>query len=195
MRTVDAHDVGRGERTRALILEASRKLFLERGYAGTPINAITEACGISRAGFYTYFKEKREVFNVLGETVYHEVLAVIAKWDTFPESYGLAEVRGWVADYFEHLDRHGAFVMAAHHSAPDDEAFRRSRDHIATRSCWTLGQAIGGHGRHPPEAAGVVVMGLLERAWYAVQTQSVRVDRDEVIAVAAEMIFAMTRPS
>ncbi|EUA30704.1 hypothetical protein I553_4961 [Mycobacterium xenopi 4042] len=37
------------------------------------------------------------------------------------------------------------------------------------------------------------MMGLLERAWYAVQTQSVRVDQDEVIAVAAEMIFAMTR--
>lgn len=195
MQTVVSLDSGRGERTRALILEASRKLFLERGYAGTPINAITEACGISRAGFYTYFKDKREVFNILGETVYHETLGVIAEWDTFPESYGLAEIGNWVADYFEHLDRHGAFVVAAQHSAPDDESFRRSRDHIVTRSCWKLGQAIASHGRHPPEAIGVAVMGLLERAWYAVQTQSVRVDRDEVIAVVAEMIFALTRPN
>ncbi|WP_068183308.1 TetR/AcrR family transcriptional regulator [Mycobacterium sp. UM_CSW] len=193
-RTADALDSGRGERTRALILEASRKLFFERGYAGTPINAITEACGISRAGFYTYFKDKRDVFNVLGETVYHEVLAVIAKWAAFPEPYGLAEVRGWVEEYFEHLDRHGAFVISAHHSAPDDADFRRSRDHIVTRCCWKLGEAITGDGRHPPEAVGSAVMGLLERSWYAVQTQSVRVDRDEVIAVVAEMIFAMTRP-
>ncbi|WP_459959875.1 TetR/AcrR family transcriptional regulator, partial [Mycobacterium avium] len=59
-------DTSRGERTRSAILDASRRLFLERGYAGTPINAITEACGISRAGFYTYFKDKREIFNVLG---------------------------------------------------------------------------------------------------------------------------------
>jgi hypothetical protein len=36
-------------------------------------------------------------------------------------------------------------------------------------------------------------MGLLDRAWHALQTQSVSVDRDEVIAVVAEMIFAMTR--
>jgi AcrR family transcriptional regulator len=192
---VDALDGGRGERTRALILEASRKLFLERGYAGTPINAITEACGISRAGFYTYFKDKREVFNVLGETVYHDALAVIAAWETFPESYGLGDVSGWVAQYFEHLDRHGAFSMAAQHSAPDDEAFRRSRDHTVTRTSWKLGQAIASHGRHPPEAVGVAVMGLLERAWYAAHTQSVRVDRGEVIAVVAEMIFAMTRAS
>ena len=184
---------GRGERTRAVILEASRKLFLERGYAGTPINAITEACGISRAGFYTYFEDKRKVFNLLGETVYHDVLAVIAKWETFSASYGLAEVSGWVTDYFEFLDRHGAFLMAAGHSAPDDENFKRARDHMMTRSSWKLGQAIDRHGRHSPETVGVTVTGLLERAWYGVQTQSVRVDRDEVIAVVAEMIFAMTR--
>jgi TetR/AcrR family transcriptional regulator len=191
--TVDMLNARRGERTRSAILDASRRLFLERGYAGTPINAITEACGISRAGFYTYFKDKREVFNILGETAYHDVLAVIAEWERFPTLFGLAEVRSWVADYFGYLDRHGAFVMAAAHSAPDDEAFRHSRDHMVTRAAWKLGQAVASHGRHSPDAVGVAVIGLLERAWYAVQTQSVRVDQDEVIGVAAEMIFAMTR--
>lgn len=193
MRTADSLGDGRGERTRAVILAASRKLFLERGYAGTPVNAITEACGISRAGFYTYFEDKRKVFNLLGETVYHDVLAVVARWETFSASYGLAEVSAWVTDYFEFLDRHGAFLMAAGHSAPDDENFKRARDHMMTRSSWQLGQAIDCHGRHSPETVGVTVIGLLERAWYGVQTQSVRVDRDEVIAVVAEMIFAMTR--
>src|ERR1700755_3608398 len=85
-------DATRGERTRAAILNASRRLFLERGYAGTPINAITEACGISRAGFYTYFKDKREIFNVLGETAYHDVLTVIAEWDDADEPFGPADV-------------------------------------------------------------------------------------------------------
>jgi TetR/AcrR family transcriptional regulator len=191
--TVDTLDAGRGERTRSAILDASRRLFLQRGYAGTPINAITEACGISRAGFYTYFKDKREVFNILGETAYHDVLTVIAEWERFPTSFGLAEVRSWVADYFGYLDRHGAFVMAAARSAPDDEAFRRSRDHMLTRAAWRLGQAVAGRGRDSPEAVGVSAIGLLEHAWYAVQTQAVCVDQDEVIGVAAEMIFAMTR--
>jgi AcrR family transcriptional regulator len=188
-----ADDLGRGERTRAVILEASRKLFLERGFAGTPINAITEACGISRAGFYTYFKDKREVFNILGETAYHDTLDVISKWDDLPTPYELLDVKAWVSEYFEYLDRHGAFVMAAAHSAPTDDAFRRSRDHMMTRSSWRLGQAIARQGPHPPEALGVAVTGLLERAWYADQTQSVRVDRHELITVVAEMIFAMTR--
>src|SRR6195952_3580734 len=99
-------DVSRGERTRSAILDASRRLFLERGYAGTPINAITEACGISRAGFYTYFKDKREIFNVLGQTAYHDALTVIAEWADAAETFGPADVQAWVGRYFDYMDHH-----------------------------------------------------------------------------------------
>jgi TetR/AcrR family transcriptional regulator len=74
VRAGDLLDMSRGERTRSAILDASRRLFLERGFRGTPINAITEACGISRAGFYTYFQDRREVFSVLGENAYRAVM-------------------------------------------------------------------------------------------------------------------------
>jgi AcrR family transcriptional regulator len=186
-------DGSRGERTRSAILDASRRLFLERGYTGTPINAITETCGISRAGFYTYFKDKREIFNVLGETAYHDALAVISEWDDVEAPFGLTEVGIWVGHYFDYMDHHGAFVMASAHSAPDDDAFRQSRNRMVTRASWKLGQAIAGDGAHSPDVIGVAVMGLLDRAWYTVHRQTVAVDRDEMIAVVAEMIVAMAR--
>lgn len=187
----EALDAGRGVRTRTAILDASRQLFLERGYGGTPITAITESCGISRAGFYTYFKDKREVFNVLGETAYHDVLAVLSELEGFGDSLTLEDLRAWVGDYFAYLDRHGAFVLASSHSAPDDEDFRRSRNRMLTRAAWKLGQAVGGGAAHSPEVIGVAVMGLLDRSWYAVQAQTVAVDRDEMISVVAEMIHAV----
>jgi AcrR family transcriptional regulator len=183
----------RGERTRSAILEASRQLFLDRGYAGTPINAITAACGISRAGFYTYFKDKREVFNVIGETVYRDLLDVLAQWDNATPLVP-SDLPAFVERYFDFLDRHGAFVMASAHSAPTDDAFRRSRDRMVARTAWILGQVIGGtreHG-HSPDVVGVAATALLERSWYSVQTQSVHVERDEMVAVVAEMISAMT---
>src|ERR1700757_4105924 len=121
-------DASRGERTRSAILDASRRLFLERGYAGTPINAITEACGISRAGFYTYFKDKREIFNVLGKTAYHDVLAVIAEWAEADEPLGPADISAWVGHYFDYMDHHGAFVLASAHSAAGADGFRSSRN-------------------------------------------------------------------
>ncbi|CAN5810138.1 hypothetical protein BH10ACT9_BH10ACT9_05550 [soil metagenome] len=187
-----AHDAGRGERTRAAILEASRRLFLERGYAGTPINAITEACGISRAGFYTYFKDKREIFNVLGQTAYHDARAVIAEWAESEKPFGPMEVRAWVGHYFDYMDVHGAFVLASAHSAPDDDDFRTSRNRMVARASWQLGQAVAGNGTHSPEVIGIAAMGLLDRAWFTVHRQTVAVERDEMIPVVAEMIYAMT---
>ncbi|HEY1839120.1 MAG TPA: TetR/AcrR family transcriptional regulator [Mycobacterium sp.] len=188
-------DATRGERTRSAILNASRRLFLERGYAGTPINAITEACGISRAGFYTYFKDKREIFNVLGKTAYHDALAVIAEWADSRDPFGPDDIRAWVAHYFDYMDDHGAFVLASAHSAPDDDAFRNSRNRMVTRASWKLGQAIAGNGAHSPDVIGVAVMGLLDRAWHTVHRQTVAVARDEMVAVVAEMIVAMAAPA
>src|ERR1700753_4175365 len=106
-------DATRGERTRSAILDASRRLFLERGYAGTPINAITEACGISRAGFYTYFQDKRAILNALGKNAYREALAVIAEWAEADQSFASADIRAWVGHYFDYMDHHGAFGLAS----------------------------------------------------------------------------------
>src|SRR5690625_2823191 len=184
-------DTTRGERTRLAILDASRRLFLERGYSGTSINAITEECGISRAGFYTYFKDKREIFNVLGNTAYQEILAVIAEWADAQEPFGQAEIQCWVGHYFDYMDHHGAFVLASAHSAPDDDAFHHSRNRMVTRASWKLGQAIAGNGLHSPDVIGVAAMGLLDRAWHTVHRQTVAVDRHEMLSVVTEMIAPM----
>lgn len=190
--SANALEASRGERTRALILEASRQLFLQRGYAGTPINAITEACGIARAGFYTYFKDKEEVFTVLGENAYRDVMAVLSRLDNLARPFEPAELGHWIGEYFAFMDRHGAFVLAAWHSSPDDDAFRRSRNRTITRSSFKLGQALGRGGPdasdHPPEVIGVAVLGMLDRAWHAVQMQAVPVEKDEVITALADMI-------
>lgn len=182
---------GRGERTRSAILQASRRLFLERGYAGTPINAITKACGISRAGFYTYFRDKREIFNELGENAYREALAVIGEWSDSTDPLGPQDIQNWVGHYFDYMDQHGAFVLASSQSAPDDDAFRKSRNRMVSRASWKLGQAIAGGGVHSPEVLGVAITGLLDQAWHTVHRQTLAVDRAEMIAVVAEMIVAM----
>lgn len=185
-------DAGRGERTRLAILDASRRLFLERGYAGTAVNAITEACGISRAGFYTYFTDKREIFNVLGQNAYRDVMAVIGRLDRVDAPLELGDVVAWVGHYFDFMDRHGAFVLASAHSTPDDDAFRASRNRMVSRASWKLGHAVGGDSTHSPDVIGVAVTGLLDQAWYTVHRQTVAVERDEMVAVVAEMIVVMS---
>jgi len=45
------------------IVAASVRLFAEKGFAQVNFGMLAEACGVSRTLLYTYFKDKREIFN------------------------------------------------------------------------------------------------------------------------------------
>ncbi|MEM6703119.1 MAG: TetR/AcrR family transcriptional regulator [Acidobacteriota bacterium] len=50
------------EEKRREILRSAARLFRERGYDGTGIDMIMEACGLTRGGFYGYFESKERLF-------------------------------------------------------------------------------------------------------------------------------------
>jgi AcrR family transcriptional regulator len=52
---------------RLQIVEAARELFLERGYAGTTIEAIAQKAGLSPESIYATFKNKRKILSFLFE--------------------------------------------------------------------------------------------------------------------------------
>ena len=45
------------------IVEAARKVFMEKGYKQVTMKDIVDACGISRGGLYLYFQNTGEVFE------------------------------------------------------------------------------------------------------------------------------------
>ncbi len=60
-------DAGRGRDRRQAILEAARRLFLEQGYAGTAMEAIAAAAGVSKATLYSHFAGKEALFGAIVE--------------------------------------------------------------------------------------------------------------------------------
>ncbi|MDV7136529.1 TetR/AcrR family transcriptional regulator [Williamsia muralis] len=181
----------RAVRTREAILEASRKLFLERGYAGTRINNITDACGISRAGFYTYFRDKREVFNTIGEETYKEILAVVSLWSDIPSPAALSDVASWVRQYFDFMDRHGAFIFSSTQSAPTDDEFRRTSQRTQMRVAWLLGTNLVSRQERryeAPEALGLTMMAMLDQSYFYSRVWRLPVDDEDMISTLAEQI-------
>ena len=57
----------RGPLTRKQILDASLKLFSEKGFARTSVRDIAQAAGITDAAIYYHFASKRELFEALIE--------------------------------------------------------------------------------------------------------------------------------
>jgi TetR/AcrR family transcriptional regulator, regulator of autoinduction and epiphytic fitness len=51
--------------TKKQIVEAARSLFVERGYAGTSIEAIASQAGVSQETVYSIFKNKRNILSFL----------------------------------------------------------------------------------------------------------------------------------
>lgn len=65
--------VSKAERTRQVIIEQAAVLFNQKGYAGTSMDDIMKATGLSKGGLYGNFKNKEEIAV---EAFQHAVLRV-----------------------------------------------------------------------------------------------------------------------
>ena len=184
----------RAARTRDKILAASRELFLKHGYAGTRIAQITAVCSISRAGFYTYFRDKQEIFNALGVAAYRAVLNAIAEWDDLPRPASREDLTSWVAGYFALMDEHGPFIFSAAQSAPTDEQTQADAHRMQMRSAWALGTRLQGRQRVPPETPdtlGLAALALLDRSWFFSRSAGLPVSDPDMIRTVADWLAAV----
>jgi len=51
----------------AAILDGAMQIFLEQGYAGTTMDRVAAAAGVSKPTIYNHFQDKEELFNALLE--------------------------------------------------------------------------------------------------------------------------------
>ena len=54
-------------KNRALLLDAGRRIFASKGFAGARITDITDEAGLAAGTFYKYFHDKRDLFAVIVE--------------------------------------------------------------------------------------------------------------------------------
>lgn len=70
------------ELTRTTILDAAERLFVERGYAATPLEAIAQAAGATRGALYWHFRDKAALLSALHERSFlpqEQILTAVAE--------------------------------------------------------------------------------------------------------------------
>src|ERR1700676_5619354 len=65
--------------TRALLIDAGRKLFADKGFADVSTQAIVAAAGVTRGALYHQFGDKAELFAAVYEEVERDLVADIAR--------------------------------------------------------------------------------------------------------------------
>jgi AcrR family transcriptional regulator len=70
---------------RQQLIDAARRLFIEKGFAATTIEEITAQCSVTRGVFYSYFNSKSELYGLAINTVSSDrepKPSLLSDWET-----------------------------------------------------------------------------------------------------------------
>ncbi len=76
MRKKQTSKTGKGDQTKALILETALEMFRERGYEETTMRAIAQKANVSLGNAYYYFRSKEYLIQAFYERLHESHLAV-----------------------------------------------------------------------------------------------------------------------
>jgi TetR/AcrR family transcriptional regulator len=180
------------------ILEATKSIFLSRGYAGTTIDEITRVAGISRGSFYTYFPTKRDALLALGADSIRAGRKAVEHLGDLPDDWTEDDLDAFVENYFEMLDEHGSFAFAWTQAAHEDDEIREAgmKRHLHLSGEMGLAvESLRGEPLDDPTAHGLVYFSMLERAWLYCQLYGDTVDPAAVRRAIAQVMAAAITPT
>ena len=120
--------MGRGRHSgyagqRELILERAAALFARGGYPGTSMNQVAEACGLSKATLYHYYRDKYELLVNIAEghvTRLQGIVGDALAEASSPQEQLRALVRRLVEEYASAQNEHRVLTEDVKFLAPED---------------------------------------------------------------------------
>ena len=111
------------EDQRDLILQQAARLFAEQGYGGASMNAVAQACGLSKPALYHYFRDKYALLLNITEghvTRLQAQLDAVAQMDLAPEPRLRELIRRFVVEYAQARYAHRVLVEDVKFLHPED---------------------------------------------------------------------------
>lgn len=120
--------MGRGrhagyDEQRGMILERAAALFARGGYPGTSMNQVAEACGLSKATLYHYYRDKYELLVNIAEEHVDRLRGIVddaVAEDAAPQGQLRALVRRLVEEYANAQNEHRVLTEDVKFLQPED---------------------------------------------------------------------------
>ena len=156
-------NVARGEATRGQLISIARRLFAERGYEDTSIEAVLREAGVSRGSLYHHFPGKEALFEAVAEdvetSVGEQTLAAALGAGGGPVDALRAGSLAWIRLAGDPVVRRILLIDAP--SVLGWERWRAMEEHHALGGIRAVLQLIADQGKLRPELVGTLANVLL----------------------------------
>jgi AcrR family transcriptional regulator len=123
-----AAKTARGQATQAALVRGARKVFEREGFLDARIADITKAAGTALGSFYTYFKNKEEIFDAVWDELGEEGLNVMSLAFLGDEDGHTPEsIAAQQRSYLEAYKRNARLMSVVEEVTNINDAFRRRR--------------------------------------------------------------------
>jgi AcrR family transcriptional regulator len=114
------------------ILEVSARIFASKGYEGTSMRDISEACGISKSLLYHHFTDKDELYTRVAETATKELYSFV-EGRVAAETTPVQRIRAFMLATAEYFHRYRWAWIASTNAFWSDPKRRRQKERIMRR--------------------------------------------------------------
>ena len=177
---------------RALLLDAARSVFAERGYHAAGVADVITAAGVARGTFYNYFESKRAIFQAVLEALLEDLSSVVSPID----------VRAPIgAQVLANLDRavrammrpdvaRLLFAEAVGIDAEGDAALRSFYESAAERleRALVLGQAMGVVRDGDMQVAARCLLGMLKEPVFEALLRGEDLDPERIVLELSRLL-------
>ena len=156
-------NVARGEATRSQLIAIATRMFAERGYEDTSIEAVLREAGVSRGSLYHHFPGKEALFEAVAEdvetSVGEQTLAAALGAGGGPVAALRAGSLAWIRLAGDPVVQRILLIDAP--SVLGWERWRAMEEHHALGGIRAVLQAIAEQGKVRPELVGTLANVLL----------------------------------
>jgi AcrR family transcriptional regulator len=187
-------NVARGEATRGQLVAIATRMFAERGYEDTSIEAVLREAGVSRGSLYHHFPSKEALFEAVAEEVETSVGAqtvAAASGSEGPVEALRAGFVAWVRLAGDPVVRRILLIDGP--SVLGWERWRAMEEHHALGLIRTVLQIIADQGKVRPELVGTLAPVLLAAVNEVALLVARAEDKEAAMQVGADTIDELLR--
>ena len=187
-------NVARGEATRAQLIAIATRMFADRGYEETSIEAVLREAGVSRGSLYHHFASKEALFEAVAEEVETSVgeqTMAAADGITEPVAALRAGFLAWIRLAGDPVVRRILLIDAP--SVLGWERWRAMEERHALGLIRLVLQAVAEQGRLRPELVGALAHVLLASVNEVALLVARSEDREAAMKAGADAVDELLR--